>query len=336
MKKFRVTVLGDGGWGTALAVVNARRKNEVMLWSAFPEYAKTIETKRENVKFLPGVPLASEIQITSDLKAALAFGEIIVLAIPTQFLRNVLFKVKDLSYSGKIFISVSKGIEKKTCLRPSEIVKSILGKDIRLVVLSGPSHAEEVARNIPTLVVAAGENEKDALLVQEAFNDTYFRTYMQTDIVGVELGGALKNVMAIAAGVSDGLGFGDNTKSGLITRGLLEMTRLGIRFNANPNTFFGLSGLGDLVTTCFSQHGRNLRVGRELGQGKKIKDILASMEMVAEGVDSAESVHELCQKVKLDLPIIGEVYQILFRDKSPRQAVLDLLQRDAREELKQY
>lgn len=336
MKKFRVTVLGDGGWGTALAVVNARHKNEVMLWSAFPEYAKTLEAKRENVKFLPGVPLTSEIQITSDLKAAMEFGEIIVLAIPTQFLRNVLFKIKDLPYSGKIFISVSKGIEKKTCLRPSEIVKSILGNAIRLVVLSGPSHAEEVARNIPTLVVAASENEKDAALVQEAFNDTYFRTYMQTDIVGVELGGALKNVMAIAAGVSDGLGFGDNTKSGLITRGLLEMTRLGIRFNANPNTFFGLSGLGDLVTTCFSKHGRNLRVGRELGEGKKIKDILASMEMVAEGVDSAESVHELCQKMKLDLPIIGEVYQILFRDKSPRQAVLDLLQRDAREELKQY
>lgn len=336
MKKFRVTVLGDGGWGTALAVVNARRKNDVMLWSAFPEYAKILEAKRENVKFLPGVPLLSEIQVTSDLKAALDFGEIIVLAIPTQFLRNVLFKIKDLPHAGKIFISVSKGIEKKTCLRPSEIVKSILGNAIHLVVLSGPSHAEEVARNIPTLVVAAGESEKDASQVQDAFMDTYFRIYVQTDVVGVELGGALKNVMAIAAGVSDGLGFGDNTKSGLISRGLLEMTRLGIRFNANPNTFFGLSGLGDLVTTCFSQHGRNLRVGRELGQGKKIKEILASMEMVAEGVDSAESAHELCQKVNLDLPIIGEVYQILFREKNPRQAVLDLLQRDAREEWKQY
>ena len=259
-----------------------------------------------------------------------------MLAIPTQFLRNILFKIKDLPFSEKVFISVSKGIEKRTCLRPSEIVKSILGNAIHLVVLSGPSHAEETARNIPTLVVAASENEKDAVMVQEAFIDTYFRTYVQRDVVGVELGGALKNVMAIAAGVSDGLGFGDNTKSGLITRGLLEMTRLGIRFNANPNTFFGLSGLGDLVTTCFSPHGRNLRVGRELGQGKNIKDILASMEMVAEGVDSAESVHELCQKVKLDLPIIGEVYEILFRGKNPRQAVLDLLQRDAREEWKQY
>ncbi|HLD50202.1 MAG TPA: NAD(P)H-dependent glycerol-3-phosphate dehydrogenase, partial [bacterium] len=312
MKKSRVTVLGDGGWGTALAVVNARRQNDVMLWSAFPEYAKIIEAKRENVKFLPGVPLRSGIQVTSDIQAALNFGDFVVLAIPTQFLRNVLFKIKDLSYSDKIFISVSKGIEKRTCLRPSEIVKSILGNAIHLVVLSGPSHAEETARNIPTLVVVASENEKDASRVREAFIDTCFRTYIQSDVIGVELGGALKNVMAIAAGVSDGLGFGDNTKSGLITRGLLEMTRLGIRFNANPNTFFGLSGLGDLVTTCFSPHGRNLRVGRELGQGKKIKDILASMEMVAEGVDSAESVHELCKKVKLDLHIIGEVYQILF------------------------
>ena len=336
MKKFRVTILGDGGWGTALAVVNARRKNDVMLWSAFPDYAKTIEAKRENVKFLPGIPLPPEIQISSDLKAALAFGEIIVLAIPTQFLRNILFKIKELPCSEKIFVSVSKGIEKRTCLRPSEIVKSILGNTIQLVVLSGPSHAEEVARNIPTLVVAASENEKNAAKVQEAFMDTYFRIYVQTDVVGVELGGALKNVMAIAAGVADGLGFGDNTKSGLISRSLLEMTRLGIRMNANPNTFFGLSGLGDLVTTCFSQHGRNLRVGRELGQGKKLKDILAGMEMVAEGVDSAESVYELCKRVNLDLPIIGEVYQILFREKNPRQAVLDLLQRDAHEEWKQY
>ena len=166
--------------------------------------------------------------------------------------------------------------------------------------------------------------------------DTYFRIYIQGDVLGVELGGALKNVIAIAAGVCDGLKFGDNTKSGLITRGLLEMTRLGIKLGANPNTFFGLSGLGDLVTTCFSQHGRNLRVGREMGEGKKIKDILKGMEMVAEGVDSAESVHQLCQKVGLEIPIVGEVYQILFHDKDPKQAVIDLLQRDAHEEWKQY
>ncbi len=336
MKKYRVTVLGDGGWGTALAVVNARRKNDVVLWSVFPEYAQKIQEKRENTKFLPGVWLPPEIQITSDLKAAVEFGDIIVLAIPTQYLRNVLHKVKELQPQDKVFVSVSKGIEKKTCLRPSEIVYSVLGPGIRLVVLSGPSHAEEVARNIPTLVVSASNKAEDAKLVQQAFIDTYFRIYVQSDILGVELGGALKNVIAIAAGVCDGLKFGDNTKSGLISRGLLEMTRLGIKLGGNPNTFFGLSGLGDLVTTCFSSHGRNLRVGRELGEGKKIKDILKGMEMVAEGVDSAESVYQLCQKANIELPIVGEVYRILFEDKDPKQAVMDLLSRDAHEEWKQY
>jgi glycerol-3-phosphate dehydrogenase (NAD(P)+) len=196
---------------------------------------------------------------------------------------------------------------------------------VRVVVLSGPSHAEEVARNIPTLVVAASPQEKDAEMIKNAFMDKFFRIYVQTDIVGVELGGALKNVIAIAAGVCDGLKFGDNTKSGLISRGLLEMTRLGIRYHANPNTFFGLSGVGDLVTTCFSQHGRNLRVGRELGEGKKIEDILKGMEMVAEGVDTAESVYELCKKTKVELPIMREVYEILFRGKDARKAVADLL-----------
>lgn len=336
MKKLRVTVLGDGGWGTALAFVNARKKNEITLWSAFPDYAKVIQEKRENVKFLPGVPLPSNLVVTADLKQALEFGDIIVLAIPTQFLRNILFKVKEMGFSDKIFVSVSKGIEKKTLLRPTEIIQSILGEKVRIVVLSGPSHAEEVARNIPTLVVAASKNEKDALAVQETFMDTFFRIYIQSDTLGVELGGALKNVMAIAAGVCDGLKFGDNTKSGLLSRGLLEMTRLGTKMGAIPSTFFGLSGLGDLMTTCFSAHGRNLKVGRELGQGKKLKDILAGMEMVAEGVDSSESLHELCKKVGIELPIIGEVYKILFEEKDPKRAVVDLLDRDAHEEWKQY
>ena len=336
MKKLRVTVLVDGGWGTALAIVNARKKNEITLWSAFPDYAKVIQEKRENVKFLPGIPLPANLVVTADLKQAVEFGDIIVLAIPTQFLRNVLFKVKELGFSDKIFISVSKGIEKKTLLRPTEIIHSILGEKVRIVVLSGPSHAEEVARNIPTLVVAASTIQKDALTIQETFMDPYFRIYIQGDVLGVELGGALKNVMAIAAGVCDGLKFGVNTKSGLLSRGLLEMTRLGTKMGAIPSTFFGLSGLGDLMTTCFSEHGRNLRVGRELGQGRKIKDILAGMEMVAEGVDSSESLHELCKKNGLELPIIGEVYKILFEEKDPKRAVIDLLHRDAHEEWKQY
>ena len=330
-----MSVLGDGGWGTALALVSFRKGNPTLLWGAFPEYVKVLKEKRENQKFLPGVPLPQKLEISSTLKDAVEFGEIIILAIPTQFVRNVLHKLKEFDLAKKVVVSVAKGIEKKTYLRPSEIVESILGK-INLVVLSGPSHAEEVARRIPTLIVAASKDEAMARLVSDALKDRSFRVYMQTDIVGTELGGSLKNVIAIAAGICDGIGFGDNTKSGLLTRGLLEMTKLGIRQGANPNTFFGLSGLGDLMTTCFSPHGRNLRVGRELGKGKKIKEILAGMEMVAEGVDTSEAVVELAGRVGVELPIMTEVYNVLFKGKDCSQAVEDLLSRDAREEWKQY
>lgn len=331
----RVTVLGDGGWGTALALVNARRGNEVLLWSAFADYAAQMKERRENFKFLPGVPLPQNVRLSSDLNEALSFSEIIVIAVPTQFVRGVLKKVRPLLRGKKIFVSVAKGIEKGTCMRPSQVVYAELG-DVPLVILSGPSHAEEVSRGIPTLVVAASKQPENAIKVQNVFRDKFFRIYVQNDAIGVELGGALKNVIAVAAGVCDGLGFGDNTKSGLLTRGLFEMSRLGVKLGANPTTFFGLSGAGDLMTTCFSQHGRNLRVGRELGKGRKIKDILKDMEMVAEGVDSAEAVHELCQREGIMIPIMEEVYNILCKDKDPKQAVSDLLSRDAQEEWKQY
>jgi len=225
-KKFKVTVLGDGGWGTALALVNARKGNDVLLWSAFPDYAEVLNQKRENVKFLPGFKIPNTVTITSDLAKAVQFGEIIVLAVPSQFLRNILFKLKDFDLSKKIIVSVAKGIETKTLARPSEIIFFVLGK-VNLVVLSGPSHAEEVARNIPTLVVVASRDTKAAETVQEAFRDSRFRIYVQNDIVGVELGGALKNIIAIGAGLCDGLGLGSNTKAALLSRGLLEMTQLG-------------------------------------------------------------------------------------------------------------
>ncbi len=334
-KKYKVSVLGDGGWGTALALVSRRRGNQTLLWSAFPDYAKFLKEKRENQKFLPGVPLPADIEITSDLAQAVKFGEILIFAIPTQFVRNVLHKLKEFDLSKKILVSVAKGIEKKTYLRPSEIIESILGR-VNLVILSGPSHAEEVARGVPTLVVAASKDERLAGEVHDALRDPRFRIYLQTDVVGTELGGSLKNVIAVAAGICDGLGFGDNTKSGLLSRGLLEMVKLGIRVGANPNTFFGLSGVGDLMTTCFSKHGRNLRVGRELGQGKTIKEILGGMEMVAEGVDTSEAVVELAHRVGVELPIMTEVYNVLFKNKDCSKAVEDLLARDAREEWKQY
>ena len=332
MSSVRVAILGDGGWGTALALVNLRRGNEVMMWSAFADYAKALQEERENVKFLPGVKLPRELRITADLKEAVDFGEALVLAIPSQYLRNILFKIKELSYRGKILVSTAKGIEKKTCLRPSEIIRSVLGKNLPVVALSGPSHAEEVARRIPTLTVAASEDPQNAQYVQEHFRDPQFRIYVQKDLIGVEFGGALKNVIAIAAGVCDGLKFGDNTKSGLITRGLYEIVRLGVKHGANPNTFFGLSGIGDLITTCFSRHGRNLHVGRELGKGRKIKDILGEMAMVAEGVDTALSVHQLCEREGLHLPIMNEVYNMLFQDKDPGEVVAALLARTPYEE----
>jgi len=340
MKKNRsgikVSVIGDGGWGTALALVNLRRGNDVMIWSAFPEYAKTLRKKRENVKFLPGVKLPRELRVTADLKEAVEFGEVLVLAVPSQYLRHVLLKLKELPFQKKILVSTAKGIEKKTCLRPSEIIRSVLGKNVSIVTLSGPSHAEEVARKIPTLVVAASHNPVIAKYIQEHFRDPKFRVYVQKDVIGVELGGSLKNVIAIAAGVCDGLNFGDNTKSGLLTRGIYEMVRLGVKMGASPDTFFGLSGIGDLITTCFSKHGRNLYVGRELGKGRQIKQILDGMEMVAEGVDTSLSVHQLCERVGLDLPILREVHSMLFKHKTPADAVASLLSRTPYEEWKAF
>ncbi len=334
-KQYRVSVLGDGGWGTALACVSERKGNETLLWSVFPEYAAEMAKTRENKKFLSGIKLSDKIQITSNLQEALAFGEIIILAIPTQYMRGVLVQMKAFPLQDKIFVSVAKGIEKQTLLRPSEIIQSILGQ-VPLAVLSGPSHAQEVARNLPTLMVAASSNEEASKAVQAALNELHFRVYLQNDIVGVELGGALKNVMAIAVGICDGLKLGDNSKAGLLSRALVEMTRLGVKLGANPSTFSGLSGLGDLVTTCYSPYGRNLHVGRELGAGKTIAEILKGMVMVAEGVETARSVHELNQKVQTSIPVMEEVYAVLFCDKPVRQAVKDLLERNASQELKLY
>lgn len=334
-KKYKVSVIGDGGWGTALALLSARRGNETLLWSAFPEYAKVLEEKRENVKFLPGFPLPKSIRISTDIHEAVKFPDIIIWAVPSQFMRNVLFKVKDAGLQDKIFVSVAKGIETRTLARPSEIIYSVFPK-AHLVVLSGPSHAEEVARNLPTLVVVGSKDAKSSEIVQEGLRDPRFRIYIQNDLVGIELAGALKNVIAIGAGLCDGLGFGSNTKAAVLTRGLLEMTQLGVRMGANPNTFFGLAGVGDLITTCFSEFGRNLRVGRELGQGKKIKDILADMSMVAEGVETTKSAYQLAEKYGVTAAIIHELYRILFEDKDPRKALEDLMAREAHEEMKQY
>ncbi|OGW81009.1 MAG: glycerol-3-phosphate dehydrogenase [Omnitrophica bacterium RIFCSPLOWO2_12_FULL_44_17] len=334
-KKYKVSILGDGGWGTALAILNARRENEVMLWSAFHDYVQVLEETRENKKFLPDVKIPPQVQMTSDIGEAVKFADLVVLAIPSLYLRNVLFKLKEFDLKNKVLVSVAKGIELKTLTRPSEIIRSVLG-NVDLAVLSGPSHAEEVARDLPTVVVVGSDNPKISQIVQEAFRDTFFRVYVQNDVTGIELGGVLKNVIALGAGISDGLGFGANAKAALLTRGLLEMVRLGAKMGANPNTFFGLAGLGDLITTCISPYGRNLYVGREIGKGRKLKEILGKMEMVAEGVETARCAYALAEKYQLHAPIITEIYKMLYEDKDPRQAIVDLMTREAHEEMKQY
>ena len=316
-------------------MVSERSGHDTLLWSEFPKYAGEMQAKRENPKYLPGIRLPERLKITSNIKEAIAFGQYIVLAIPSQYLRAVLFQLRGFDLSKKILVSVTKGIEKKTLLRPSEIIQQVLGK-VQLAVLSGPSHAEEVVRNIPTLVVSASQDKKIAEMVQNTFRDNRFRIYVQTDVAGVELGGALKNVIAIAAGVWDGLGFGSNTKAALLTCGLLEITHLGVQLGASPNTFFGLSGLGDLITTCISEYGRNLRVGELLGKGTPIEKILAGMDMVAEGVETARSAVELAKKCKLEVPIMTEVYRMLFEGKKPLESLESLMLREAREELRPY
>lgn len=327
----KVTVLGDGGWGTALALTLDRQGKDVLIWSAFPEYARTLNEKRENIKFLPGFSLGKKIQISSNLEEAIQFGEVIIFAIPTQFVRNVLYKTKASWFDDKTIVSVAKGIEKKTLLRPSEIITSHV-PNARLVVISGPSHAEEVARQIPTCVVAASRNTMLAQFIQSNFSDDGFRLYTSSDVTGVELGGALKNVIAVAVGIIDGLKLGENTKAALMTRGMIEIARLGIRMGAQANSFFGLSGIGDLITTCFSPYGRNLRVGTMIGEGKTLDEVLKSMEMVAEGVPTAEAAVELAKKYQVEIPIIQEIYEVLMQKKKPEAAVHSLMNRQLRPE----
>ena len=327
----RITVLGDGGWGTALALLLDRQGKEAMIWGAFPEYAKEIEAKRENVKFLPGIPLSKKIRISSSLNEAIEFGEIIVFAVPTQFLRNVLYKTQASWFDDKTLVSVAKGIEKKTLLRPSEIVLSHI-PNARLVVLSGPSHAEEVARKIPTCVVGASRNSLLAQFIQNNFSDENFRVYTSNDVIGVELGGALKNVIALAVGIVEGMKLGENTKAALMTRGMIEIARLGIRMGAHANTFFGLSGIGDLITTCFSPYGRNLKVGIMIGEGKSVEQIVKSMEMVAEGVPTTEAAIELGRKYQVDMPIIQQIYDVVTLKKTPQEAIRTLMNRELRPE----
>ena len=327
----RITVLGDGGWGTCLAIHLAAHGNPVTLWGAFPQYAAEIQRRRENQKFLPGVPIPTSVHVTGQIEAAWEEAEVIVVAAPSQYLREVLKRSAGRPWQKVLTVSVVKGIEPDTLLRMSQLI----GQEVpaqRLAVLSGPSISYEVARGVPTTVVAASEDPALAREVQALFTTEQFRVYTSTDVIGVELGGALKNVIAIACGVADGLGFGANTKAALVTRGLVEMARLGAAMGARQETFFGLSGLGDLVTTCFSPHSRNRSVGERLGKGDSLIDITTRMEQVAEGVTTAQSAVALAKKHQVEMPIAAAVYQVLYEGKSPTESVRGLMQRDPKPE----
>jgi glycerol-3-phosphate dehydrogenase (NAD(P)+) len=322
------TILGDGAWGTTIAILLSRRADHrVVLWSARPEYGRQLQTTRENTTFLPGVPIPEAVLLTSDVSEALAAPDLVISAIPTIYLRQSLIRLRaDLTPSTPV-LSLSKGLEVDTFLLPSEIIRQVTGPR-KLAVLSGPSHAEEVSRGMPATVVVASNDLELSRWIQSHLGDDRFRVYTNLDVVGVELAGALKNILGLAAGICDGLGLGDNAKSALLTRGLVEIARFGVAQGASHHTFFGLAGLGDVITTCVSSHGRNRHVGERLARGEKLPAILASMSMVAEGVFTARSVHEKAQRLGLAMPITAEVYRVLYEDKDPRAAVRDLMQRE--------
>lgn len=326
----KISVLGAGGWGTTLAVLLHYNGHNVTLWEYKKSYAKELSKRRENKIYLPGITIPEEIRITSDLEESTSDKNLIVLAVPSQFLRNVVEQIDYHSIKNTILVSVSKGIEKEKLMTMSQIMKDAhhrLSKE-QIGVLSGPSHAEEVSKRIPTAVVAASVDKETSQTIQTVFMNSFFRVYKSTDILGVELGGAFKNVIAIGAGIIDGAGFGDNTKAAVMTRGVAEISRLGLVMGARAETFAGLSGMGDLIVTCMSKHSRNRYVGEQIGRGKKLKEVLKSMEMVAEGVETTKSVNQLAAKYKVETPIANEVYKILFEDKDPIKATTDLMTRD--------
>jgi glycerol-3-phosphate dehydrogenase (NAD(P)+) len=330
----RISVLGAGSWGTTLAVLLVSNSHDVVLWSYEADQAAEMEEVRENLRFLPGITLPQALRITHDPLQAVQGAELIVAAVPAQFIRGVAVHLAACDFSKRYFVNVAKGIENTSLMTMSEVLQDCMPtvKRDNIITLSGPSFAEEVARRIPTAVVAASTNLATARLAQETFMTPYFRVYSSCDLRGVELGGSIKNVIAVGAGIADGAGFGDNTKAAIMTRGTAELSRLGIALGADAKTFAGLSGIGDLILTCMSKKSRNRHVGEEIGKGRKLNDILGEMVMVAEGVATTKSVYNLAKLRNVELPIVNEVYEVLFQGKDPIAATSDLMTRDAKGE----
>jgi len=328
----RVGVIGGGSWGTALAILLKNNGHDVRMWLRGKEQLEAIKETGENRKYLPDVKIPDNIVISNDMEEVTYNRELFVLAVPSHGIRQVLNENRKLFKKHQILVNVAKGIENDTLMRISQIAEEILPEN-PYAVLSGPSHAEEVAQNMPTTVVAASKEMNVAQYIQDVFMSPYFRVYTNPDVIGVELGGALKNVIALGAGISDGLGYGDNTKAALMTRGMTEIARLGEKMGANVITFSGLAGIGDLVVTCTSMHSRNRRAGILIGKGMKVDEVTKSVGMVVEGIKTTKSAYELAKIYDVKMPITKEIYEVLYEEKDVKNSVVNLMLRDKKHEL---
>lgn len=328
----KVCVLGAGSWGTALALVVAKKGYNVSMWTLNEEQCNKINKDKENIDYLPGVVIPDNIVVTTNIEEAVKDGTIIVLAVPSQAIRSVCKQIKPFVKDKQILVDVAKGLEKGTGLRLSDVCNQELPNN-KYVVLSGPSHAEEVSRDIPTTVVVSSEDIHIAEIVQDIFMSPKFRVYTNPDVVGVELGGALKNIIAFGAGICDGLGYGDNAKAALMTRGIKEIGRLGVAMGAKASTFSGLSGIGDLIVTCTSMHSRNRRAGILIGQGKTLEETLAEVKMVVEGITATDVAYNVAKELNVEMPITNAIYSVLYDNANPDEVVTELMMRDKTHEV---
>ena len=328
----KVCIVGSGSWGTALGKLLFENGHEVMVWSRCEEEVNGINLEHKLDRYLPGVMIPEGIKATGNLEEAIKFSEIVVLAVPSVAVRECARNISKY-LDEQIIVNVAKGLEIGTQKRLSEVIKEELPKGQRIAILSGPSHAEEVARRMPTVIAVGSEDEEVRNIISNAFMNEYFRVYSNSDLVGVEIGGAVKNVIALCAGVSDGLGFGDNAKAGLITRGLAEIIRLGTAMGGKLESFYGLTGIGDLVVTCASKHSRNHRAGEYIGQGLSMEEAISKVNMVVEGINAAKSVRELGKRYNVEMPITEQACKVLFEGKDAREAVLELMGREKKKEV---
>lgn len=332
--KRKMAVIGAGSWGTALAILLAKKGMEVKLWVYEEEVCSQIIKARENIRYLPGVVIPDNVRPSQIAGEVIKDADATVLAVPSKFVREMAKQIAPFIPDGHMIINVAKGLETGTLLRLSQVIEQEIPQ-AKIAVLSGPSHAEEVGRDIPTAVVCASGSRADAELVQDIFMAPKFRVYTNPDVIGVEMGGALKNIIALGAGLSDGLGYGDNSKAALLTRGITEISRLGQAMGASPLTFAGLSGIGDLIVTCTSMHSRNRRAGILIAQGKCLEEALDSIGMVVEGVTTCRAAYKLAKKLNIVMPITQQLYYVLFKDKDPNEAVTELMLRSRTHEIEE-